>query len=105
SLMVRKASGALSKGYFPSILTNSIVGFAATIGHVMAVDPLLEDGRGLEHHHAARRDRNLSSGLRVAADALAFLADHERAERGQFDCLALLKAVRNLFQHQFHECG
>ena len=53
----------------------------------------------------ARRNRNLSSGLRIAAYALTFLADHERAERGQFDRLALLKAVRNLFQHQFNKGG
>jgi hypothetical protein len=42
---------------------------------VMAVDPLFKDGRGLEHHHAARRNRNLRSGFRIAADALPFLAN------------------------------
>src|SRR5690348_8254093 len=78
----------------------SLVFIAAIDGYMLAIDPLLQDCRRLEHHHATRRDRHLGAGLRVAADALTFLAHHERAERREFDRLALLQAVGDLFQHQ-----
>src|SRR3954449_12966351 len=71
----------------------------------VAVDPLLQDRRWLEHHHAARRDRHLGAGLRIAADALTLLAHHEGTERRQFYRLALLEALGYLFQHQFDEGG
>src|SRR5262249_3042731 len=47
---------------------------------LVVVDALLEARRWLEHHHTARRDRHLGAGLRIAADTLALLAHHERAE-------------------------
>src|SRR6202140_976514 len=111
SLMVRNASGALSKCslLFRSpgcrdLLTRSfLVGLALAVTGVLAVDPLLQDGRRLEHHHATRRNRHLGAGLRVTADTLAFLAHHERAERRQFHRLALLQTVGDLFQHQLDE--
>src|SRR5262245_37597559 len=57
------------------------------------IDALLEDGGRLEHHHPARRDRHFLAGLRVAADALALLAHHVRAERGELHRFAALKTV------------
>src|SRR3984893_16785963 len=60
---------------------NGLVGVAVAVGGAVAVDPLLQNGRRLEHHHATRRNRHLGAGLGVAADTLAFLAHHERAER------------------------
>src|ERR1700751_5743701 len=44
------------------------------LGAGMAVvDPLLEGGGRLEHHHPTRRDRNLGTGLRIAPNPLALL--------------------------------
>src|SRR3954447_6680035 len=95
SLMVRKASGALSKArlLFQSNVERgtgrllfALAGRTGTVG----VDALLQDRRRLEHHDAARQDRHLGAGLRIAADALAFLAHHEGSERGQLYRLALL---------------
>src|SRR4051812_40416022 len=112
SLMVRNASGALSKA---TLLSQSLVErgdlpelFVLVVGALagaiaVAVYPLLQNRRRLEHHHAARRDRHLGAGLRIAADALALLAHHEGAERRQLDRLALFQAVGDLFQHQFNE--
>src|SRR3954471_7663523 len=92
SLMVRKASGALSTAVcspvgdlgpgaqYTSTRTELIFGF---VGNVSAVDALLKDGRGLEHHDAAGRDRHFLAGLRITADPLPLLTDHERAERRQ----------------------
>src|SRR5206468_880810 len=87
SLMVRNASGALStrvpllgptpRGPMNQTRSELVFGF---VGHVSAVDALLEDRRRLEHHDPARRDRNLLAGLRIAADALTLLAHHEGAE-------------------------
>src|ERR1700744_2578573 len=129
SLMVRNASGALSKcplpfpiplsrfpwlkrGYrvrkivfanlgvisseqrrrFPDRALFGVFFFDSGCIDVIAVDPLLQDRRRLEHHHAPRRDRNFGSRLRIASDALTFLAHHERAERGELHRFAFLKA-------------
>src|SRR5262245_17788209 len=107
--MVRKASGALSTlpapvasgiGSLPSVAAGrparrrrgsdarSSRSFVADLGG--AVDPLLEDGGGLEHHDPPRRDRHFLAGLGIAPDALALLAHHERAERGELHGLAAL---------------
>src|SRR4029077_1401028 len=56
-----------------SALTFAVAGF-------VAIDSLFQDGRWFEHHHATRRDRHLGAGLRIAADPLSLLANHERAE-------------------------
>src|SRR5262249_273520 len=69
------------------------------------IDTLLQDGGGLEDHHATRRDRHLGAGLGIASDALPLLADHEGAEGRELHGLAALEAIRDLFEHEFHECG
>src|SRR4051812_46694402 len=95
SLMVRNASGALSMATGPRLGgsgakaqrthergTNSSSAasvFRGGVGHVNAIDALLEDGRWLEHHDPARRDRHFLAGLRITSDPLTFLAHHERA--------------------------
>src|ERR1700722_3701246 len=107
SLMVRNASGALSK--CPLLLIamlqeypkENLVGVAIAVDDAVAVDPLLQNRRRLEHHHAPRRNRYLGAGLRVTADTLALLAHHERSERRQLHRLALLEAIGDLFQDQF----
>src|SRR5690349_21840452 len=125
SLMVRNASGALSKGpllylcfgitiagsdiriLLPGSLRTSIpqlAGLALAVAGVVAIYTLLQNGRWLEHHHAARRDRHLGAGLRIASDPLTFLAHHERAERRELHRLALLKAVGNLLQYKLYKC-
>src|SRR5580700_10779542 len=70
----------------------------------LRIDSLLEDSRRLEHHDPARRDRHFLAGLGIAADALAFLAHHERAERRQLHCFATFEAVRDFFEYKFYEC-
>src|SRR5689334_8417072 len=102
SLMVRNASGALSKC---QLLSTHLVGedavrdvlrggitrpcqsafliglaFAIAVGDCVAVDALFQNGRRLEHHYTARRDRHFSTGLRVTSDTLTLLAHHERTE-------------------------
>src|ERR1700704_4373678 len=69
----------------------------------VGVDALFQDRGRLEHHHAARRDRNFLAGLRVTADSLTFFPHHERAERRQLHGLAPLEAVRDLLQYHFNE--
>src|SRR3979411_2339506 len=90
SLMVRNASGALSK--CPLLFDHPVelVGFAFAVTGTVAVDPLLQYRRWFEHHDTTGRNRHLGAGLRVTADTLAFLAHHERSERRQFHRLALL---------------
>jgi hypothetical protein len=39
----------------------------------VAIDPLLQNGRRLEHDHATRRNRRLGAGLRGTADMLTFV--------------------------------
>src|SRR4051812_21013333 len=97
SLMVRNASGALSKrcSCFNRTLNAELDALLFSPGGVagaVAVDPLLQDRGRLEHHDPARRDRHLGPRLRIAADTLALLAHHEGAERRQFHRLALFQA-------------
>src|SRR5262245_31902018 len=70
---------------------------------VSGVDPLLQDRRRLEDHHPPRRDRHFLAGLRIAADALPFLAHDERAKRRKLHGLAPLEAIRDFLQHHFYE--
>ena len=67
------------------------------------VDPRLQDVRRLEHHHSARKDRNLDPGLRIAADPLALRADDERAEAGELDGFSARGRVADLVQHRLDE--
>src|SRR5271167_1214198 len=102
SLMVRKASGALSKcSLLYCFGIRTLVGLAFAVAGVVTVDALLQDGRRLEHHHAARRDRHFGTGLRIAADPLALLAHHEGTKGRKLHRLALLEAIGNLLQYQF----
>jgi hypothetical protein len=39
----------------------------------VAIDPLLQNGRRLEHDHATRRNRQLGAGVRDTTDMLTFL--------------------------------
>src|ERR1700704_2036384 len=82
-----------------------LVGLVAAVSGAVPVDPLLQNSRRLEHHHATRRNRHFGAGLRITADTLAFLAHHERSERGQLHRLTLLEAVGDLFQDQFDKSG
>jgi len=61
----------------------------------LRVDARFQDRRWLEDQHTARRDLHLPTGLRVATQALASLADDEGPERGQSHRLAALKALRD----------
>src|ERR1700730_7694221 len=101
--MVRNASGAFSKAAAPWRQKGLL---AVLVRARVRVDPLLEDRRGFEDHHAPRRDRYFLAGLGIAADPLALLAHDEGSERGQLHRLAALKTIGDLLQHQFHEgCG
>src|ERR1700737_1802477 len=108
SLMVRNASGDFSKCsllfFWSPGQTNDLVGLAFAVAGTVAVDPLLQNRRRLEHHDTAGRNRHFGAGLRVTAYTLALLAHHEGAERRKFYRLALLQAVGNLLQHEFHKC-
>jgi hypothetical protein len=39
----------------------------------VAIDPLLQDSRRLEHDYATRRNRHLGASFRIAADTLTLL--------------------------------
>src|SRR5215471_2482778 len=98
--MVRNASGAFSTVAMVFLLN---VCFLLDAGSYLllsrigvGVDALLEDGRWLEYHHPPRRDRHFLTGFGIAADALAFLAHHERAERGQLHRFAAFQAIGDL---------
>src|SRR5215831_1162837 len=118
SLMVRKASGALSTAdYSPAgdfrataLMTTDadaklVFVFLDAFGIRDAVDALLQDGGRLEHHDPARRDRDFLAGLGIAADPLALLAYHERSERGKLHGFAALETIGNFFEHQLYQCG
>src|ERR1044072_9162032 len=96
SLMVRNASGALSKcqlisthlvgedavlSFVTRIARTCLVGLAFAVAHCVAVDALLQNRRRLEHHHTTRRDRHFGTSLRITSDTLTLLAHHERTER------------------------
>src|SRR6266446_1604789 len=102
SLMVRNASGALFKAasFFRVLWAERLIAGAAVRTRV---DALLENRRRLEHHNPSRRDWHFRSGLRIAPDALALLAHHERAERGKLHALPALEAIGDLPEHQLDE--
>src|SRR5215831_11153297 len=116
SLMVRKASGALSTAdYSPAgdfrataLMTTDadaklVFVFLDAFGIRDAVDALLQDGGRLEHHDPARRDRDFLAGLGIAADPLALLAHDEGAKGGKLYRLTPFQAVGNFAQDQFDE--
>jgi hypothetical protein len=51
---------------------NYLVGLSFAVSLVLAIDPLLQNGRRLEHDHATQRNRHLGAGL-LTADTLTFL--------------------------------
>ena len=53
---------------------------------------VLQRVRRAEHQDAARADRHLLAGLRIAADPLSLLPDREAAERRNLDHLAARRA-------------
>src|SRR5262249_40158399 len=95
SLIVRNASGAFSTIRSPRSRRLDAI--------APGIDTLLEDSRRLEYHDAARGNRHFLAGLRIAADALAFFAHDERAERRQLYGLAALQAVGNFLEHELDE--
>ena len=58
----------------------------------VAIDPLLQNGRRLEHDHATRRNRQLGAGLRGTADTLTFL---EIFRHGSISLVAARCALRH----------
>src|SRR5690348_8532415 len=64
---------------------------------------VLEDVRGAEHQNAPRIDRHFLSGLRIAADATAFLAYRETAKRGYLHHLATRECLGDFVEDGFHE--
>src|SRR3989337_565360 len=69
------------------------------------VDALFHDVAGPEHEHAPRRDGNFLARLWVAPDALAFVANPERAERRELHGVAALEARHDLAEHQLDDLG
>jgi hypothetical protein len=51
---------------------NYLVGLAFAVSRIVTIDPLLQNGRRLEHDHAPQRNRHLGAGL-LTADTLIFL--------------------------------
>src|SRR3546814_14255128 len=70
-----------------------------------AVDAVLQDMGRAEHKDPARQDRHFLTGLRIATDALALLADREAAERRQLHHLDTYKGLGNLVQNKLDHFG
>ena len=61
-----------------------------------------------EGEHTAGRDRHLDARLRVAADALALVAEHEGAKARDLDVLALRQGLAHMAEdllYQFCRIG
>src|SRR5215207_6193814 len=101
--MVRKASGDFSTASPRSAPPSGRASFLILSVDRHSVDASLEDVGRLEHHHPPRRDRNLFTGLRIAADPLSLGAHHERPEGRQLHRFPLLQAFRDLLEDAFHE--
>src|SRR5699024_11184275 len=104
SLIVRNASGALSNASPPRPHrgpTRRL--FRRLSPRQSIVDALLHDVAGAEDQHAPRRDGYFLAGLRVAADALALVANAERAERRQLHRVAALETRHDLPEHELHD--
>ncbi len=76
-----------------------------TTGSASAVDLVLQRMAGAKHQDAARADRHFLAGLRIAADALAFLAHRKAAEGRDLDHLAALQRIRDLGDHRLDQFG
>src|SRR5258707_12579175 len=86
SPIVRKALAALSGP--PGMLVSARADDA--IAHHLA---------RAEGQHAPRCDRHLDARFRIAADAFALVAEHERAEPRNLDVLALRERVAHMVEH------
>src|SRR6202011_2234605 len=82
----------------------SVDGTGSPLGQGL-VDLVLERMRGAEYEHAPRADRHLLAGLRIAPDALAFLAYGKAAEGRDLDHLAAFERIGDLGDHRFDEFG
>jgi hypothetical protein len=58
-----------------------------------------------EGEHAARRDRHFDTGLGIAADALALVAQHEGPEAGYLDVLALGQRFAHMAKDLLDQLG
>jgi hypothetical protein len=67
------------------------------------IDAAFEDFGGLERQHPTRRNHYFLTGLRIAPHSFCSLANDKEAEGRQFHCLASLKAVADLLEHQFNQ--
>jgi hypothetical protein len=56
---------------------------------------------GMKRHDTTCRDRYFLSGLGIATETLAFLANDEGAEPRKLHRFASFKAIRDFHQHQF----
>src|SRR3982751_880156 len=68
-------------------------------------DPVAHDLAGAESHHPARCDRHFDAGLGIAANALALVAQDERAEAGYLDVRALGERVTHVMKHPLDHIG
>src|ERR1043165_4017270 len=62
-------------------------------------DPVAHDLAGAERHDPARSDRHFDARLRVAADALALVAQDEGPEAGDLHVLSFGQCVAHVEQH------
>src|SRR5262249_47306147 len=69
------------------------------------VDAVLEHVRGAEDQDAARADRNLLSGLRIATDAFSLAAYEEASEGRDLHVLAARQGVPDLLENRLDEPG
>src|SRR4051812_43408105 len=68
-------------------------------------DLIAHDLAGAEGHHAPRSDRNLDSGLGVAADPLSLVAQNESAEAGNLHVPAFRERMAHVVQNALDDAG
>src|ERR1700675_4764776 len=104
SLIVRKASGALSNAPPPRRQTPRAL-FGRLSSRERIIDTLLHDVACAEHEHATRRDGNFLARLWVASNALTLVATPERAERRKLHRVPTLEARHDLAKHELYDLG
>src|SRR3546814_7795272 len=83
----------------------SLLPGASAKGSAAVYNPLAHDLAGAERKDSARRDRNLDSGLRVAADPLALVAQDEAAEARNLHVLAVGQRMTHMVEHALDDIG
>src|SRR3546814_18696939 len=83
----------------------SLLPGASAKGSAAVYNPLAHDLAGAERKDSARRDRNLDSGLRVAADPLALVAQDEAAEARNLHVLAVGQRMTHTVEHALDDIG